>query len=447
MRPLLSVCLLFTSACMVAKVTRNKDALAPQNDEGTVSLVPLATAVSNSRSVFTQPREKDLMSRVLLSPNVVFESSRSSAAEPRTVGPAGGEEGTPNLPDALGRPVNISLSTRLIEYLSTRGSLLMTPAVTRRLGEGWWCSDPARCPQATWVERLMMLYGARRWGAPPDGDRGGEKREAPPALGDVRPQDLATAALAVRELDFSAREMEAVVEQVSPGQYEVRFRRGNLDNGGLCGDLKVQVPMVYFQAELVSMRDGRLLARIFESRSPRAQVNLRRTITLTRHSPVYQAAYEEKDWQGVFVETSKYEYIARWNQDNLLCENVRGMIRTWQGAVYEALRTELGSTSVELFKTAFDPLYSQGRDTVTSTAPITMPPEPPPPPTVAAPLPPPLPPGTDLAPPPGACQSNEDCKAGRVCLSGQCVVAPTTPCVKNGDCGRGRVCQSGKCVQ
>lgn len=431
--------LLLCVGCVNQKVARRADASRPPDETGTISLATLASSSTLSRSVFTQPRERDLMSRVLLSPNVVFESSRSSGAEPKTIGPRGGSDATPNLEDALGRPVEISLSTRLMEYLSGRGTLMLAPAITRRFSDYWWCSDVNKCPQATWVERLMMLYGLKRWNIDPEA----KGREGPPPTNEPRPQDLATAALAVRELDLSVREATAVVELTGPAQYEIRLRRGPNDNPGVCGDVTVKVPMVNFQAELISMKDGRLLARINEARSPKTQVGaLRRAVTVVSYVPESETDYTERDWQGVKVPQSEYRYIKRWVATRPLCETARGMIQTWQGAVYDALRSELGVTSVELFRTAFDPLYTTGRDTVVSAEP----PAPPPMPLVPA-MPTPQPPALEAPPPlPGQCSTSSDCKAGRVCIAGECVAAPTMPCTSNANCKGGKVCTQGRCV-
>jgi hypothetical protein len=340
----------------IKQVPRSEDAPRPADAQAILSLAPLASAASASRSAFTQPRERDLMSRVLLSPNLVFEASRSSSAEPKTVGPKGASDSTPNLEDALGEPVDISLSTRLIEYLSMRGSVVLAPAITRRFSDLWWCSDVSKCPQATWVERLMMLYGLKRWAIDPK-EREAERPSGPPQ--EVRPQDLASVAFAVRALSFGYRTKEAVVERTGDGEYAVRLKRGGQDPGGLCSDLKVQIPLVLFQAELVSLKDGRILARIHEERMPPVSAATRQSFTSTRQVPQTETSYTEMDYEGYGVEKSKYSYIKSWTSQPTLCGEVRERLAVWEVAAHAALKSELSAVTAELFKTALEPLYGE----------------------------------------------------------------------------------------
>jgi hypothetical protein len=62
----------------------------------------------------------------------VFEASRTTLGDAPVVGPAGASLPAPDQADALGAPTDIALSGRLLAYLAGKGSMVLTPAVTRR---------------------------------------------------------------------------------------------------------------------------------------------------------------------------------------------------------------------------------------------------------------------------------------------------------------------------
>lgn len=381
----------------------------------TVSFAPIFEGRLNSNSVYAG-KEPGLMRRVLLSPNLVFESSRSSVDEPKTVGPAKPTQGTPWLPDALGEPVEIQLSSMLMNYLSAppRSSLLLAPALTKKWDPAFWCIGTKDCLEATWVERLilMQLKAPTREGKEPAG-------------ADGKAEDLPTCAFAVRRLGSAQMTLPVVASYNSNNELEFRPRRSESEPS-VCEQLSLTFPVVQFQAELVSLKDGRLLARIDETRSPQLSGETRRQIFATQWVPSTAVAYEQfsEEYSGAKpqpVEESKYTYVERYTEQNIECRNAVAAY----GLIVEELRRKFEaftlSTATELFRATIDPLYS-GQPSLAPPPPPapTLSPPPEPPPSTPPPAPvvaPPRPP----EPAPGACTINADCKKGRVCKNGACV--------------------------
>jgi hypothetical protein len=266
--------------------------------------------------VYSPAKEKGAMARVLLGPNLVFEASRSSLDEPTTKGPKA-TDGAPDLPDALGHAVDIAHSSLLLRYLADHNTTAIAPVSTRRWAEqACTPGHDGLCPKGTWLERLYMMKAA---GAP-----GG---------------DVPTAGLAVRTLGVDWRPIDVVVRKTDePGRLEVAPRRSPSE-ASECPGARVDVPVITFSAEVVSLQDGRILARIHE-------VQPMRTSVPTRRSVIAQS-YE---WQGPRAEQE-------WKAVNVLCKQLQ--------PTSEALRAEIRVASMEdakvalaaLIKAGLDPLY------------------------------------------------------------------------------------------
>lgn len=221
--------------CAAAPPAAPSDAPRPSDVTGTVDFQAIFTHCVASNSVYIDAHERSLMDRVMLSPNLAFESSRSSVEEPPTVGPDGATEETPNLPNALGRPISTFFSSRLMRYLNARGSSLVAPVVSRS-----WCTAGDGCAQATWVERVLMMSRA----AP---------QSAAATTRDGFP--LPTALLAIRELGLVSREVPYVVE-IEGTQYRVRPRVVGESSFGVCGNLHIRVPVSSASGEVISTTGG-----------------------------------------------------------------------------------------------------------------------------------------------------------------------------------------------
>ena len=200
-------------------------------------------------------KEKGLMQRVLLSPNLVFESSRSSVDEPAIVPYFRGE-----IDHAFGQGVTFAMSSILMQYLSLKGSDLLAPVVTRRWDSGWWCGAKD-CRPTTWVERIIMQghYHAVDANGKPIKDATDK---------DDRETNLPTAALAVRTFAQGPDDFTAIATY-DPAAHELIFRpQQNLYDESVCKPRKFSVPAVLLQAEMVSITNGRILARVDEERTP-----------------------------------------------------------------------------------------------------------------------------------------------------------------------------------
>lgn len=340
------------SACATSRYEFKSDAPEPPARTAVVDFTPLLTFTGLSRTVYTEPIERGLMTRVLLSPNLVFESSRSSLLDPDTVGPER-VPGSPDLPNALGRAVQISESSTLMKYLAGKGSVLIAPAVTRRWGTEWGCTaaDPSTCPKATWVERLILMKQALARGS--QGVDEEAVRQAP------------TSMLAVRDLGTASKTMSVVVErQAGAGgkpQYVVRARKSP-DEVSLCPGMQLDVPLVWFSAEILSMQDGRILARIDEQRMPKLAGDFRYTIATARYEPVRSVDVAPQPNHAcasvvpsLFPHQGSREYTSSWTEVDVACTEIQ---RAFAGVI-KSLGGQLSDPSIvlEVVRTSLDPLY------------------------------------------------------------------------------------------
>jgi hypothetical protein len=307
--------LLVLAACGERRPPPPTDAVRPPDLQATVDFSPLFGATVASHTVIGSV-PPGLMERVLLSPNVVFESSRSSVAEASTIGPGGNVTGSPDLRDALGEGVRISMSTLLLQHLHARGSRMFAPAITRE-----WCGTDAACAGSSWVERALLLAS---------------RRDAGP-----------TAALAVRQLGLDAEAPVAIVVEEARGEgaYRVTVRpRGSFTGRTVCGELPaLPVPVMRFSAELLALPSGELVARIDERRSIALDASLlTATVDHTTSEPM-----QARDALG-------RSYVAGYLQRRVLCANLEVAYRT----VLERVGASPGGAhAAQLIEAALSPLY------------------------------------------------------------------------------------------
>jgi hypothetical protein len=308
--------------------------------------------------VLVTRREGGLMRRLMVGPNIVFESSRSSLAEPNTVGPANPTPSAPDQANALGSSVSIGDSSRLLRYLVERGTVVVAPVISRI-----WCVGAENCAQASWVERTIMMARA----AP-------QATTAEAAGARDNQFMLPTAMLAVRYLGSSNFERPMVVEEGAGGQYTVRIAQYDSEPTQ-CRGLRLVVPYVTFSAEVISTATGQVIARLDEVRAIATQAATQRQVQVRSWQPVEaRLPYSE----GVHV------YVGSWTPVPMLCEQITSQYATLRREIGEAADTS--ATVQDLIQTSLDPLYrSETVDTPTRRA--APAPEPPPPAPLVTPAP------------------------------------------------------------
>lgn len=317
-----SVWLLLT-ACHHGPPPAPADARRPANGRGTVDFSAMFANTSVSRSVYTHALTRGTLDRVLLAPSVVFESSRSSLADPATTGPAAGTDQAPSLADALGYRMSFDMSSVLLRVLDEHRSTMIVPAVTRL-----WCGADATCASASWVERTLLLAQSQRLG-----------------------ERAATAALAVRALGVTSLEVPVMVttETTRDGTiiHVAPRHDGDDATSSRCHDIELGMISLAFQAEILALPGGELAARIDEQRAFSAagatgayQVP---DITMTEYEAV-----EARDPLG-------HRYIGSWRPVAVGCDHVRDAYATLTSALGGRLVT--GSEISSMVEGALAPLY------------------------------------------------------------------------------------------
>jgi hypothetical protein len=293
---------------------------------GVLDLSPLVDSQTTSASVYAPQIDPAVMSRVMLSPNLVFESSRSTLADPPTTGPANPGPLAPNLPDALGLPVSIAMSSALISFLQAHGSAVVAPVISRL-----WCPSAIDCPQASWVERAILLTQATAT-----------------AGQDVAHGPMPTALIAMRSIGLASQSLPLVVEQSTErGHYRVRFSHGR-DDRSLCPDLAFSRPAFSISAEVIALPSGTVAARIHETRPVSVRGELTARVTVN-------------DWRAVegsrYVGEERVTYVERYDMVPLLCSGVDEALRQLRS---RAVDTVSGATVQEMLRAALEPLYARG---------------------------------------------------------------------------------------
>lgn len=328
-----------------ACVTVRTEPPRPSPVHATLDLGPLLEQQTQNGTVVLD-REPSLMRRVLLGPNLVFESSRSSALE----SPVSGSEGDRelSLKNAIGIPVRIVYSSMLLRAMAERSSALVVPAISKRW-ERLFCTEKDKDCQGTWVERLMLAVAEslRRQ----DNDKNGA------------PAELPTSAMAVRMLGLATIPIAVVVnENPKTGFVEVR-QRATASQPSMCGqDMQIPVPSIGFQAELVSLKDARLLSRINDVRPVQVSPSwVQQQIDMTAVSPVLEPG-----------RPGKAPFVAEWRQDAqtcragadgkticvaVVCDSIHAAVSRLLEELKVNERKYAWETMKEILKNNLDPLY------------------------------------------------------------------------------------------
>lgn len=217
----------------------------------------------------------------------------------------------------------------------------MAPVATRRFTSEWWCTKDF-CPKNTWVERLLLQHAPHR----------ADAKEAP---GEAAPLgDLPTSAFAVRELGLAWRRVEVIASTNRAGELELHPRRspGEVSE---CPVMAMDLPTITFQAELLSLKDGHLLARLDERRAPKVNLALRRTVAAAVFDPHRERAYTT--YVDDQASDDGYEYVSRYDRRPVLCAQVAESYGAVRDEISQRLSEELPTTALELFSGALEPLY------------------------------------------------------------------------------------------
>lgn len=261
---------------------------------------------------FVVPRGVSLRrTAMMVGPNLVIEASRSSLAEApigasnAMMGPPASTSGQsfPTQSNALGGAVSLEASSALLAHLSDHNVRLIAPAFT-----SIWCDDRdavldsdgnrvSRCPQATWLERVLLM--GRDFRALSDDDE--------------RPYELPEYVMAVRSLGPTTRTRHIVVDPVSDTQFRVRATD---TPGETCPDVRVDVLAVEFVAEILRTDTGEVVARIDERRPVRLSSEQANELNVSvqffdRVAERSQAYARTVDGQN----RDPYTYISGWNED------------------------------------------------------------------------------------------------------------------------------------
>lgn len=336
---------------------RPPDAPRPADSHGRVDFSALFGRSFGSNTVLVTRREGGLMRRVMVGPNIVFESSRSSLAEPNTVGPANPTPSAPDQPNALGSSVSIGDSSRLLRYLVERGTSVVAPVISRI-----WCAGAENCAQASWVERTIMMARAAPQAATADAAGARDNQFM-----------LPTAMLAVRYLGSSNFERPMVVEETSSDHYNVRIAQYDSEPTQ-CRGLRLVVPYVTFSAEVISTATGQVIARIDEVRAIATQAVTQRQVQVRSWQSVESRLPYD---QGVHV------YVGSWTPVPMLCDQIASQYATLRREIGEAADT--GATVQDLIQTSLDPLYRSETNEAPTRRAAALPPPEPPPPAIASP--------------------------------------------------------------
>jgi hypothetical protein len=330
-----------TSGPQLRTVEQIPDKPRPADQSGVVNFEAVLMQKVASHSVYTRPKEPHLMRRLLLSPNLVFESSRSALDE------TGVTQATalsaPITSSASGDPVDIDLSTSLFKYLSNKGSIIIAPAVTRRGSWEGGCGNTP-CPKTTWVERLIPAN---------------HKSPGPTSGRTVEPgiADQPTAALAVRRLGISHSEIDVVAVN-NPAQYELLFRpRRAKGEASVCGPVTLSLPVISFMAEVISLKDGRILARIDEQRTPRFIMELKPVVVLKTWRKQTATGHTSVDAASGSPRGGEYTYVQDWIPEETGCRSALNAFRELQEEAYRQMESKLAGTVADILQIGLDPLY------------------------------------------------------------------------------------------
>jgi len=186
--------------------------------------------------------------------------------------------------------------------------------------------------------------------------RAGSAKDGPRIDGHV--DELPTATLAVRRLGSTTFSAEVVAEQKG-SSLSYRFR-GSPSEPSACPPVTFEIPVLMFSAEIVSMRDGRILARIDETHpilSPsQAVVGIEAIVPVENEEAVKaMRQYAEVEARGVtLIPPLTQPY---WLQSDVRCKNAEAAFQKLTHQVVARVGVELETAASQVFVKALDPLF------------------------------------------------------------------------------------------
>jgi hypothetical protein len=329
---------------------RLPDAPQPQAEQVLVDFKPLLKSGSASNS-FAVERPATTSGggtvRILLSPNLVFAASRSSAPELPTEGyrlavdgaVAPGPLTATAKYHATGAAVPNYLSSMLVRFLLARGAEPVAPVI----GSKWTPCLFTPCPSSTWVERMLLARRAQLEPVEVLAQR--ERSEGQPEGGSARysvsvPKSvrLPDYALAVDELGLSYERTRGIVEWQTNA---LVVRAGRPDERSLCDLPHFNVPRVRLSLEVVDLVDGRLLARIDEIRPLEVGEEMAATVQAAEFKPVQATGYSNME---------SYKYIERWERVDVACQNLERAYQEVEDRVRKSSGEFVAATMATLFQ-------------------------------------------------------------------------------------------------
>jgi hypothetical protein len=173
---------------------------------------------------------------------------------------------------------------------------------------------------------------------------------------------LPTSALAVRTIGFSwePAPADAIVIKDSEGNLAFRYKKSK-DEVNACPGLKMVLPALAFSAELVSLKDGHIIARIDEKRMPNMARPMEKEFATTNYIPRQGVGYTRSSTNCLFQTSddasTQYNYIAGYSTQDASCANAA---KALQELVEENFyRTDVNQMMLEVIQKSLDPLYGR----------------------------------------------------------------------------------------
>jgi hypothetical protein len=199
----------------------------------------------------------------------------------------------------------------------------------------------------SWIERVLLVRHART-GAIKGGPRV-----------DMRPEELPTATLAVRRLGRATVAAD-VVAQDDGTTLTYRFRRSP-SGTSVCQPMAFEVPVLTFEAEIVCVHDGRILARIEEARQivipAQAAAEIEAFVPVENPAAAaalrqYAEAAARGQWNGALPGAPC------WLRSDVRCKNGEDAFRRLAQQVVAQAEAEQEAAAVQMLAKALDPLFT-----------------------------------------------------------------------------------------
>lgn len=348
------VVVLLTALPACRTVEMRPDVEEPQAERVSVDFTPIFEETSSSDTVIFRGSHRRALSSMMISPNMVLESSRSSLDEPDVEGPASEDMQTPNLENAMGRPVRTYLSSQLLRYLDERNVTVVAPVMSFR----WYsyaCWKSAECRMGTWVERMLQMHRSYAQGA----EEGGVQPEYHYPMGrpaGSRSSEVTTTAFGVRSLGVYFQNVHVSVDREGDGGDGFVVRPSPIQESSVCAQITVRLPVALFEGEILELQEGNMIARVREVATSRPEESLIQELVAFEHTEARATHYRQWSiFTGKPIPNSRYSYVSEWEPDPVLCDNVRKMIARYSNEI--TVNLDERALIDELIDAALAPLF------------------------------------------------------------------------------------------